>query len=523
MRRHRLLALVCAATLSLAACTGDDRPVDPSGRGTPTPSTAATSAGPPLPGVATQEAGAATSDQPDASPEPVLPAVLDGSGVAGLTTGVVSDQEAYVHVAWPVVPGVDALTAALEERAHERVDAYVSDNREAFGAEAIAHPELNSTGALTGHSPQAVGALERGFEFAGASTAQTWRTTWWDAGSGEVVDNVDLVDDAGRDAWARAVERELTERYGDALVAEELPAALAEGPAVVAFTADGEMVVGFDSHVMTPGAVGLVSVALPADETEALLSDVGRAALAATTDPSDPALATGTTEAPTSAGPDPSTGESGGAGVAGTGGDTDCSVEKCIAITYDDGPGAQTLQVAEAFSARGQHATFFVLGQQVAASPSTVASVAEAGHEIGLHTWDHASLPRLGAAGVRQELTSTEEALAEAGVEGVTLFRPPYGATDGTVLQVAGELGLSQVLWSIDTLDWQDRDTALVTRRVLDEARRGSIVLMHDIHPTTVAAAPAVVDGLVERGFTLVTVSDLLDDPQPGVSYSSGD
>lgn len=102
-----------------------------------------------------------------------------------------------------------------------------------------------------------------------------------------------------------------------------------------------------------------------------------------------------------------------------------------------------------------------------------------------------------------------------------TLMRPPYGATNQTVRSVEGRLGLAEILWSVDPQDWKDRNTATVTQRVLAAAKPGAIVLMHDIHPTTVAAAPAIIDGLRKRGYRLVTVSQLLGKPTPGRTYSS--
>src|SRR5262249_21353514 len=106
-------------------------------------------------------------------------------------------------------------------------------------------------------------------------------------------------------------------------------------------------------------------------------------------------------------------------------------------------------------------------------------------------------------------------------VAGVTphLFRPPYGATNGVVTGGAGGLGLPVILWSVDTADWRDRNTALVTRRALTGAAPGAIILMHDAYASTAAAVYGAGRGLQASGYTLVTVDDLLG---PGASGAAG-
>ncbi|MDO5498873.1 MAG: polysaccharide deacetylase family protein, partial [Propionibacteriaceae bacterium] len=90
-----------------------------------------------------------------------------------------------------------------------------------------------------------------------------------------------------------------------------------------------------------------------------------------------------------------------------------------------------------------------------------------------------------------------------------------------TVDSIAREQGLSVILWSVDTLDWRDRNATTVTNRVLNQAQPGAIVLMHDLHGTTVDAAPAIVSGLKARGYTLVTVTELMGgSTQPGRVYT---
>ena len=199
---------------------------------------------------------------------------------------------------------------------------------------------------------------------------------------------------------------------------------------------------------------------------------------------------------------------------------TDCAVVACVAMTYDDGPMPSTLDLVRLLQDRGAPATFFMLGIQVRAQPDAARAVADAGFEVASHGRSHSRLTLLDEGAVAEELTSATDVIERVTGKRPTLFRPPYGATNGRVAAVAASLGQAQVLWDVDTHDWSDKDPAFVAQRAVSAATAGSIILMHDIHPTTVAATGAVIDGLRAKGLTLVTVSELLGGaPTPGASY----
>ena len=199
----------------------------------------------------------------------------------------------------------------------------------------------------------------------------------------------------------------------------------------------------------------------------------------------------------------------------------DCSVARCVALTFDDGPGPQTPALLRMLKDAGARATFFVLGDVVTARPGALRQIAAAGHEIGNHTWSHPQLPLLSDDKVRSQLTRAADEIQTVTGTRPDLMRPPYGALNARVRGILGQRDWPMVLWSVDPLDWKDRNSDTVYRRVIAGTRPGSIVLMHDIHPTTVAAVPRILAELKRRGYTFVTVSELYGRPlSPGVTYS---
>jgi peptidoglycan/xylan/chitin deacetylase (PgdA/CDA1 family) len=199
----------------------------------------------------------------------------------------------------------------------------------------------------------------------------------------------------------------------------------------------------------------------------------------------------------------------------------DCSKIKCIALTFDDGPVKDTARLLRILRERGVRVTFFLVGQNVTEFPEMVRQELADGHELGNHTWDHSDLIALSEDGVRSQIERTQNAVKKAAGVTPEVFRPPYGNTDAKVAAVARRFGLPQFLWEVDPLDWRDRNSAIVERRVVKDAAPGDIVLMHDIHPTTVTAVPDIIDRLAKEGFTFVTVSELFAGKlTPGAEYT---
>ncbi|MER6538161.1 polysaccharide deacetylase family protein [Streptomyces sp900105755] len=203
-------------------------------------------------------------------------------------------------------------------------------------------------------------------------------------------------------------------------------------------------------------------------------------------------------------------------------GDVDCRRAKCVALSFDGGPSATTPRLLDILKQQHLHATFFVQGRgHISKYPGILRRIAEEGEEIGNHTWTHPRLTDLDEAGARAELTRTQNAIERITGTRPVLMRPPEGRTDRTVAKVCRELGLAQVLWSVTAKDYETTDSALITKRVLEQTHRDGIILLHDLHKGTVPAVPGILKALKQRGYTVVTVSQLLAPakPQPGMVY----
>ncbi|MEV8099323.1 polysaccharide deacetylase family protein [Kitasatospora sp. NPDC085879] len=203
-------------------------------------------------------------------------------------------------------------------------------------------------------------------------------------------------------------------------------------------------------------------------------------------------------------------------------GNVDCRQAKCVALSFDGGPSPTTPGLLDILEREGLHATFFVQGKgHIAKYPDILRRISDEGHEIGNHTWNHRRLTDLDEDDIRRELTSTQDAIEKIiGVRPV-LMRPPEGRTNRKVAKICRDLKLAQVLWSVTAKDYETTDSALITKRVLDQTHRDGIILLHDLHKGTVPAVPGVIKELKQRGYTIVTVSQLLAPakPQPGMVY----
>lgn len=168
------------------------------------------------------------------------------------------------------------------------------------------------------------------------------------------------------------------------------------------------------------------------------------------------------------------------------------------------------------------HATFFLLGKHhVVKHPDVVQRIEDEGHEVANHTWTHKVLTDQKPDEIRAELEKTQVAIEKITGKKPRLMRPPQGRTDDTVSDISKDLGLSQVLWSATAKDYSTNDSALIKKRILDQASRDGVILLHDIYKGTVPAVPGIIDALQKDGYTFVTVPELMApaEPQPGTIY----
>ncbi|MEV6975758.1 polysaccharide deacetylase family protein [Kitasatospora sp. NPDC093806] len=184
-----------------------------------------------------------------------------------------------------------------------------------------------------------------------------------------------------------------------------------------------------------------------------------------------------------------------------------------VALTFDDGPDpVHTRQVLEILDRYGARATFFCVGHHVAALPDEVRRIADAGHELGNHSWSHPFLPDLTPEQLREQLDRTTEAVARVTGEAPTRFRPPYGGLTPEVLATLAEHPGTVTLWDVDSRDWSRPGPERIAETVLGGVRPGSVVLMHEgagDRGQTVRALPSIIEGLLERGLEPVTVGEL--------------
>ena len=182
---------------------------------------------------------------------------------------------------------------------------------------------------------------------------------------------------------------------------------------------------------------------------------------------------------------------------------------KAVALTFDDGPSPKTTPVAldllKKYNAKG---TFFMVGHAVEGNEDIIKRVIAEGHQIGNHSWDHPVLTKISLEKAKSQINDTTAALKKASGLDVHIMRPPYGAINGAIQAAVDQ---SFILWDVDTLDWKNRNTASIMKEVR-KAQAGSIILMHDIHQTTIDALPLILQYLTEQGFEMVTIEELMGD-----------
>lgn len=182
-----------------------------------------------------------------------------------------------------------------------------------------------------------------------------------------------------------------------------------------------------------------------------------------------------------------------------------------VGLTFDDGPSNDhTPALLNALRQSGLRATVFNEGQFAAAYPAQVRAEANAGMWIGNHSYTHPHLTQLGQAQTDSEISRTQQAIAAAGGGTPQLFRPPYGETNATVQAVEAKYGLRQIIWDVDSQDWNGASTDAIVQAV-SRLSNGQIILMHEWPANTLAAIPRIAQTLSAKGLCAGRIS-----PQTG-------
>ncbi|CAM3032171.1 polysaccharide deacetylase family protein [Lactococcus hircilactis] len=184
--------------------------------------------------------------------------------------------------------------------------------------------------------------------------------------------------------------------------------------------------------------------------------------------------------------------------------------KKLIALTFDDGPNPTTTpKLLKTLADNDVKATFFPLGEEAKANPDIIKAEAAQGHEVASHTWDHKNLVTLTPEQQKQEILSAHDLINSLTGQKTNFFRPPYGSYNATTL---AQTPLAAVDWSIDTNDWRYvNNTPMVIQNAVNYAHDGGIILIHDIHSWSINAVPDIIQQLKAKGYTFVTVSELLN------------
>lgn len=201
----------------------------------------------------------------------------------------------------------------------------------------------------------------------------------------------------------------------------------------------------------------------------------------------------------------------------------DYTGKKLVAITFDDGPSAVTTpRLLDILKEKKAKATFFVVGNMAIKNTDLLKREYAEGHEVGSHTMTHANLGRSTVAGIQWEEQAMDNLFVDVLGARPAITRPPYGEVNDTVRSTMNQ---PLIIWTVDTEDWRYRDATSVRSRAMAGVFDGAIILMHDIHSTTVDAVGAIIDDLRAAGYELVTVSEMAKirgvSLQNGYSYGS--
>ena len=475
-----------------------------------------------------------------------------------------NDGRSLLHISYPVTEQ-DAINTRMEEVSQQFIDEYRATAAEIEAAYLEYKKDTGREAAtFITHYRQSFDVsianenviffdLERSIHTGGTGNSYVIGYIF-DRRSGAELAIADLFVDASYLERLSDLSREaLAERIGKEDLASDLDwvedgtEPTAENFDNILFKEDGTVLVRFDKYQVAAGVEGVVEIVLPVDAIADLLTPEFRELLGVEADEEtqtgefDTLVGQASAENGTFAAAIPSQangmararlGSAAGMQVTYLGvmevdwaslfqamaaeeDEINCYEVACVALTFDDGPSVYTEGLLDILQEHEVQVTFFILGQSARIQSETVSRIFAEGHQIGNHTWNHPNLTQLSDELIQQQIQQTDDIVTQVIGQPTQHLRPPYGAYNDRVMAVSG---LPIIFWSVDPLDWKDRDAEIVAARII-ESPAGAIILAHDIHKTTVAAVPAIIEALHKRGIHFVTVTKLFE-PQALVSGS---
>lgn len=203
-------------------------------------------------------------------------------------------------------------------------------------------------------------------------------------------------------------------------------------------------------------------------------------------------------------------GVQGGAGSLSVSSPEDYFDRKMVALTFDDGPHpVYTERLLDGLKKRNVKATFFLIGKSADKYPELVKRMAEEGHLIGNHTMDHVRLNHKTYEEAIEQICQSNQIISQITGQTPQYIRPPFGEWSKELQE---EVDMTAVLWDVDPVDWKVKNTEIVVKRILKNARDGDIILLHDVYGTSVDAALEIVDQMQAEGYEFVTVDEIILD-----------
>ncbi len=194
---------------------------------------------------------------------------------------------------------------------------------------------------------------------------------------------------------------------------------------------------------------------------------------------------------------------------------------KCASLTFDAAWGNEDTQtlidILEKYNIK---ATFFIVGDWVVKYPESVKALHDAGHDVMSHSDDHAHFTKLSESQIVENLTACNDKIEKITGVKPTLFRCPYGEYDDNVIKTVNSIGMTAIQWDVDSLDWKGISASEITQRVVTRVVSGSIVLFHNAAEHTPEALPSIIEALIQDGYELVPVSQLLLDGEYEIDHT---